>query len=195
MINTCLTVRAHQANSHSGKGWERFTQKAIDLVARVRNNGVVFLAWGKPAGTRVAKVNKSKHCVLQSVHPSPLSAHGGFVSFTFFVLRFEVIGLTILDNQFDNGHFKKCNDWLAERYGEDGIIDWSLVPSTKVIVPPTADKENSAVLANVSSSSAGKSEGNVTSAAVKANPVEDEFDDADALEALVAAEKDEQVKV
>ena len=82
MLNTCLTVRAHQANSHAGKGWERFTQKAIDLVARVRSNGVVFLAWGKPAGQRVAKVNKSKHCVLQSVHPSPLSAHGGFVSWT-----------------------------------------------------------------------------------------------------------------
>lgn len=43
---------------------------------------MVFLAWGKPAGTRVAKINKSKHCVLQSVHPSPLSAHGGFVSST-----------------------------------------------------------------------------------------------------------------
>lgn len=80
MLNTCLTVRAHQANSHSNKGWERFTQKAIDLVARVRTRGVVFLAWGKPAGTRVAKIDRQKHCVLQSVHPSPLSAHGGFVS-------------------------------------------------------------------------------------------------------------------
>lgn len=98
-------------------------------------------------------------------------------------------------NQFDNGHFKKCNDWLVERYGGDGIIDWSLVPSKKVIVPPTADKENSTVLANVFSSPAGKSEGKVTSAAVQANPEEDEFDDADALEALVAAEKDEEVKV
>jgi uracil-DNA glycosylase len=80
MLNTCLTVRAHQANSHSNKGWERFTQKAIDLVARVRTNGVVFLAWGNPAGLRVAKINRQKHCVLQSVHPSPLSAHRGFVS-------------------------------------------------------------------------------------------------------------------
>lgn len=79
LLNTCLTVRAHQANSHSNKGWEKFTQKAIDLVARVRTNGVVFLAWGKPAGMRVAKVNRQKHCVLQSVHPSPLSAHRGFV--------------------------------------------------------------------------------------------------------------------
>lgn len=81
MLNTCLTVRAHQANSHSNKGWERFTQRCIDLVARVRTNGVVFLAWGNPAGTRVAKINRQKHCVLQSKHPSPLSAHGGFVSF------------------------------------------------------------------------------------------------------------------
>lgn len=80
MLNTCLTVRAHQANSHSNKGWERFTQRCIDLVARVRTNGVVFLAWGNPAGTRVAKINRQKHCVLQSKHPSPLSAHGGFVS-------------------------------------------------------------------------------------------------------------------
>ncbi|KAJ5875560.1 Uracil-DNA glycosylase [Penicillium subrubescens] len=167
MLNTCLTVRAHVANSHSGKGWEKFTQKAIDLVARVRSNGVVFLAWGKPAGTRVAKVNRSKHCVLQSVHPSPLSAHGGF---------------------FDNGHFKKCNDWLAERYGQDGIIDWSLVPTKNaVVVPPVAEKENSAALANVSSSPVQKSEETVKSA-----PVEDEFDDDDALEALVAAEKEEE---
>jgi uracil-DNA glycosylase len=81
MLNTCLTVRAHQANSHSNKGWERFTQRAIDLVARVRTNGVVFLAWGNPAGVRVAKINREKHCVLLSKHPSPLSAHGGFVSF------------------------------------------------------------------------------------------------------------------
>lgn len=80
LLNTCLTVRAHQANSHSGKGWERFTQKAIDIVARVRRNGVVFLAWGTPAGKRVSGINKEKHCVLQSVHPSPLSASRGFVS-------------------------------------------------------------------------------------------------------------------
>jgi uracil-DNA glycosylase len=80
MLNTCLTVRAHQANSHSNKGWEKFTQKVIDIVARLRTNGVVFLAWGRPAGNRVAKINKEKHCILQSVHPSPLSAHNGFVS-------------------------------------------------------------------------------------------------------------------
>jgi uracil-DNA glycosylase len=96
MLNTCLTVRAHAANSHSGKGWEKFTQKAIDLVARVRSNGVVFLAWGKPAGTRVAKVNKSKHCVLQSVHPSPLSAHGGFVSVFFSLAKDDRVAWPML---------------------------------------------------------------------------------------------------
>lgn len=79
MLNTCLTVRAHNANSHSNKGWERLTQKIIDLVAKVRTRGVVFLAWGKPAGERVAKIDRQRHCILQSVHPSPLSAHRGFV--------------------------------------------------------------------------------------------------------------------
>ena len=82
MLNTCLTVRAHQANSHANKGWERFTQKVIDVVARLRSSrgGVVFLAWGSPAQKRVAKVDRHKHLVLQSVHPSPLSASRGFVS-------------------------------------------------------------------------------------------------------------------
>lgn len=80
MINTCLTVQAHKANSHQKQGWERFTHKVIDTVAKVRTNGVVFLAWGNPAGKRVAHIQREKHCVLQAVHPSPLSAHGGFVS-------------------------------------------------------------------------------------------------------------------
>ena len=80
MLNTCLTVRAHEAKSHAGKGWERFTQKVIDIVAQRRTRGVVFLAWGKPAADGVKKVDKSRHCILQSVHPSPLSAAKGFVS-------------------------------------------------------------------------------------------------------------------
>ncbi|KAJ5214806.1 Uracil-DNA glycosylase [Penicillium chermesinum] len=175
LLNTCLTVRAHQANSHSNKGWERFTQRVIDLVARVRTHGVVFLAWGKPAGTRVAKINRQKHCVLQSVHPSPLSAHGGF---------------------FENGHFKKCNDWLASRYGEDEIIDWNLVPTKKAISTPPSDKENSSNVANVSSGSPKAFPSGVDSAS-KALPKPvacsaDEFDDdTDALEALVAAASEE----
>ncbi|KAM0803487.1 uracil-DNA glycosylase-like protein [Usnea florida] len=111
LLNTCLTVRAHEANSHSNKGWEKFTQKVIDIVAKKRTNGVVFLAWGSPAAKRVAKVDKVRHCVLQSVHPSPLSAARGF---------------------FDCGHFQKTNAWLKQRYGEDGAIDWNLdVPPEK----------------------------------------------------------------
>lgn len=81
LLNTCLTVRAHEPNSHSERGWERFTQKVIDVVAKKRTKGVVFLAWGTPAGKRVSKVDKQRHCVLQSVHPSPFSAPRGFVSF------------------------------------------------------------------------------------------------------------------
>lgn len=105
MLNTCLTVRAHEANSHSKKGWERFTQKVIDEVAKRRTRGVVFLAWGKPAQERCKAINSSKHLVLKSVHPSPLSAHKGFL---------------------DCGHFKAANKWLKERYGEEGVIDWNL---------------------------------------------------------------------
>ena len=110
MLNTCLTVRAHEANSHSNKGWERFTQAVIDLVAKKRTNGVVFMAWGSPAQSRVKNVN-SRHYVLKSVHPSPLSASRGW---------------------FDCGHFKKANQWLKERYGEGAEIDWNLdIPSEK----------------------------------------------------------------
>ena len=105
LLNACLTVRAHEANSHSKKGWEKLTQKVIDVVAQKRTGGVVFLAWGSSAQARCAKVNGSKHLVLKSAHPSGLSAHRGF---------------------FGNGHFKKANEWLRERYGEDGEIDWDL---------------------------------------------------------------------
>ncbi|KAJ5097550.1 Uracil-DNA glycosylase [Penicillium angulare] len=170
MLNTCLTVRAHQAHSHGNKGWETFTQKVINLVARVRTRGVVFLAWGKPAGVRVAKIDRQKHCVLQSVHPSPLSAHGGF---------------------FENGHFKKCNDWLASRYGDDEIVDWHLVP-TKAKPASLSDKENSSALANVTEGAAKVPETQCPEEEdkkAKACPA-DEFDDDDALEALAAVEED-----
>ncbi|KKZ60046.1 uracil-DNA glycosylase [[Emmonsia] crescens] len=122
MLNTCLTVRAHNANSHANQGWEKFTQKVIDIVAKTRTRGVVFLAWGKPAGKRVAHILRDKekrHCVLQSVHPSPLSAHGGFLQC---------------------GHFKKTNEWLRERYGKDGIIDWNLVEEKPSSPPPPPPK-------------------------------------------------------
>ncbi|ODA76126.1 hypothetical protein RJ55_08409 [Drechmeria coniospora] len=121
MLNTCLTVRAHDPASHSNRGWERFTQKVIDLVAQKRSRGVVFVAWGTPAGKRVQRVDRQKHLVLQSVHPSPLSASRG--------------------NFFDCGHFRKANDWLISRYGDDGEIDWALTPntSTKKAGTPHAD--------------------------------------------------------
>lgn len=80
MLNTCLTVRAHEANSHAKKGWEQFTQKVIDVVNKQRTKGVVFLAWGTPAQQRCKGINGQKHLVLKSVHPSPLSAARGFVS-------------------------------------------------------------------------------------------------------------------
>lgn len=105
LLNTCLTVRAHEANSHANKGWEKLTQKIVDIVDKRRTKGVVFLAWGRPAQDRCAKVNSSRHLVLKSVHPSPLSASRGF---------------------FTCGHFKKANDWLKSRYGEEGVIDWNL---------------------------------------------------------------------
>jgi uracil-DNA glycosylase len=111
MLNTCLTVRAHEANSHANRGWERFTQKVIDLVAARRSRGVVFMAWGTPAGKRVVKVDKKRHLVLSAVHPSPLSAHRGF---------------------FNCGHFKMANEWLVQRYGAGEEIDWSLVTGAKL---------------------------------------------------------------
>ncbi|KAG6288585.1 hypothetical protein E4U46_003153 [Claviceps purpurea] len=116
MLNTCLTVRAHEANSHANRGWERFTQKVIDIVAQKRTQGVVFIAWGTPAGKRVQKIDRQKHLILQSVHPSPLSASRGF---------------------FDCGHFKAANAWLIKRYGQDGEIDWALTPGSSTKATPS----------------------------------------------------------
>ncbi|KIK62539.1 hypothetical protein GYMLUDRAFT_41999 [Collybiopsis luxurians FD-317 M1] len=118
MLNSCLTVQARQPNSHSDKGWEKFTDKIIECVdkyggASIKNGssgeasgigrGVVFLAWGAYAEKRVAKLNKTKHLILKSAHPSPRSVHKGF---------------------FGNGHFKAANNWLRTRYGPDGPVDW-----------------------------------------------------------------------
>ncbi|EPS44266.1 hypothetical protein H072_1779 [Dactylellina haptotyla CBS 200.50] len=112
MLNTCLTVQPSNANSHAGKGWEQFTQKVIEVVSQKRTRGVVFMAWGKPAQGRVAKVNKSTHLILQSCHPSPLAAFKGPVFFR------------------DGHHFKQCNEWLEKKYGDDGPIDWNAVNPT-----------------------------------------------------------------
>ncbi|KAI1317324.1 hypothetical protein EDD11_008693 [Mortierella claussenii] len=107
MVNAAMTVRAHQANSHKGKGWEKFLDAVIKTVSDQRRN-VVFLMWGKDAQNRGTLVDKKKHLVLQSVHPSPLSAHRGF---------------------FDCAHFSKANKYLEE-HGQDPINWNSLVDDT-----------------------------------------------------------------
>ncbi|BGP58355.1 uracil DNA glycosylase [Rhodotorula sphaerocarpa] len=113
LLNTSLTVAPHRAGSHSNRGWETFTDKVIDLVDRYgghrpvdaagggggedgeKGSGVVVLAWGAWAAKRVAKMDK---------HPSPLSARRGF---------------------FGNGHFRRANEWLMQKYGPDVKIDWT----------------------------------------------------------------------
>jgi len=105
MLNASLTVRKAEANSHSKKGWEFLTGKAIESVAQKRTRGVVFMAWGRDAQGRCKGLDRKRHRVLESVHPSPLSARGGF---------------------FECGHFKKANEFLEERYGVDSVISWSL---------------------------------------------------------------------
>ncbi|KAG6189762.1 hypothetical protein E4U27_006237 [Claviceps purpurea] len=137
MLNTCLTVRAHEANSHANRGWERFTQKVIDIVAQKRTQGVVFIAWGTPAGKRVQKIDRQKHLILQSVHPSPLSASRGF---------------------FDCGHFKAANAWLIKRYGQDGEIDWALTPGSSTKATPSHTAPAS-VAASVAVAGAGAAVG------------------------------------
>jgi uracil-DNA glycosylase len=106
LLNACLTVRAHNANSHAGRGWETFTEKVLEAAIKSRPSGVVFLAWGSPAAKRVDKIRPgAQHLVLKTVHPSPLSAARGF---------------------FTAGHFRKANDWLLKVYGPQGLINWAL---------------------------------------------------------------------
>ncbi|KAF9547725.1 hypothetical protein EC957_007890 [Mortierella hygrophila] len=101
MVNAAMTVRAHNANSHKGKGWEKLLDAVIKTVSDQRRN-VVFLLWGKDAQNRGTLVDKKKHLVLQSVHPSPLSAHRGF---------------------FDSQHFSKANKYLEEN--GQSPINWN----------------------------------------------------------------------
>lgn len=98
LLNTCLTVRAHQAFSHSGHGWETFTDEVIRLLSQHREH-LVFLLWGSPAGRKASLIDSSRHLVLRSPHPSPLSAYRGF---------------------FGNGHFRQCNEYLLA-HGERPI--------------------------------------------------------------------------
>ena len=108
MLNTSLTVRAHNANSHSKKGWEQFTDKAIEELAKARKN-IVFLLWGKNAQDKEKLIERSgrEHLVLKSAHPSGLSAHRGF---------------------FGNKHFSQTNAYLKKNMIEP--IDWQIESAT-----------------------------------------------------------------
>ena len=77
MLNTVLTVRAHMANSHRGRGWEEFTDAAIRTLNK-QDRPIVFILWGRPAQMKKKMLNNPRHLILQAAHPSPLSAHNGF---------------------------------------------------------------------------------------------------------------------
>ena len=102
LLNTVLTVRAHQANSHKGHGWEQFTDAIISAVEE-QDRPIVYMLWGAPAQTKAVMVTNPKHLVLKAPHPSPLSAYRGF---------------------FGCRHFSQCNEFL-EAHGA-APIDWQL---------------------------------------------------------------------
>ncbi len=77
LLNATLTVRAHQAGSHQGKGWEQFTDRVIQLLSDERE-GLIFLLWGRFAQNKAAQIDTSRHHVFKAAHPSPFSAHSGF---------------------------------------------------------------------------------------------------------------------
>ncbi len=94
LLNTCLSVRQHEAFSHSRQGWESFTDAVIKIISEKQEH-VAFMLWGGPARTKKKIIDTSKHLVLESVHPSPLSANRG--------------------GWFGNHHFSRCNAWLQEK--------------------------------------------------------------------------------
>lgn len=102
MLNTVLTVRAHQANSHRGIGWEEFTDAAIRILNE-QDRPIVYLLWGKPAQMKKSMLNNPKHLILEAPHPSPLSAYRGF---------------------FGCQHFSKANEFLQENGLEP--VDWQI---------------------------------------------------------------------
>ena len=93
LLNSILTVRAHQAASHRDQGWEQFTDAVIRALA-TRREGIVFLLWGSYAARKGAFIDRSRHLVLESAHPSPLSAYRGF---------------------FGNHHFSRANQYLVSQ--------------------------------------------------------------------------------
>lgn len=103
MLNTVLTVRAHQANSHRGIGWEEFTNAAI-RVLNEQDRPIVFILWGSPAQRKKEMLNNPKHLILEAPHPSPLSAYRGFLAVSRSVrqMHFGENGLTPIDWQIEN---------------------------------------------------------------------------------------------
>ncbi|MCI9650743.1 MAG: uracil-DNA glycosylase [Lachnospiraceae bacterium] len=104
MLNTVLTVRAHQANSHRGKGWEEFTDAAIRALNK-QDRPIVFILWGRPAQAKEKMLDNPKHLILKAAHPSPYSANSGFFGSRPFsqTNRFlEKNGLEPIDWQIEN---------------------------------------------------------------------------------------------
>lgn len=104
MLNNVLTVRAHQAASHAGIGWEQFTDAVIDILNK-QDRPIVFLLWGSPAAKKCAKLNNPNHLILKAPHPSPLSAYRGFFGCKHFSQTNEFLkskGLSTIDWQIEN---------------------------------------------------------------------------------------------
>lgn len=104
MLNTVLTVRAHQANSHKDLGWEQFTDAAIRVLAE-QDRPMVFVLWGKPAQRKKEMIHNPKHLILESPHPSPLSAYRGFFGsrpFSRINAYLEKNGMEPIDWQIEN---------------------------------------------------------------------------------------------
>lgn len=102
MLNTVLTVRAHQANSHQGKGWEQFTDAVIQAVNKL-DRPIVYMLWGKQAQSKIPMLTNPKHLILKAPHPSPLSAYRGF---------------------FGCKHFSQANKFLQDNGVEP--INWQI---------------------------------------------------------------------
>ena len=102
LLNTVLTVRAHQANSHRGIGWEEFTDAAIRILNE-QDRPIVFILWGRPAQTKKSMLTNPKHLILEAPHPSPLSSYRGF---------------------FGSKPFSKANAFLKENGVEP--VDWQI---------------------------------------------------------------------
>ena len=104
LLNTVLTVRAHQANSHRDIGWEKFTDAAIGILNQ-QDRPMVFILWGRPAQTKKAMLNNPRHLILEAPHPSPLSASRGFFGSRPFSKTNAFLtehGLTPVDWQIEN---------------------------------------------------------------------------------------------